>query len=62
MDEDNKKLVKNCLTVLDLFFSDDKVKIDTANFNPARICNYTGQKRRREQIRRRTAPDEPYYS
>lgn len=44
MDEDNKNLVKNCLTVLDLFFSDDKVKIDTANFNPARICKLYGTK------------------
>lgn len=44
MDEENKKLVKNCLTVLDLFFSDDKVKIDTANFNPARICKLYGTK------------------
>ena len=44
MDDENKKLVKNCLTVLDLFFSDDKVKIDTANFNPARICKLYGTK------------------
>lgn len=42
INEENKKLVKDCLTVLDLFFSDDDVKVDTANFNPARICKLYG--------------------
>jgi len=42
MGEENKKLVKDCLTVLDMLFSDDEVKIDTANFNPARICKLYG--------------------
>ena len=38
VNEENKKLVKDCLAVLSLFFSDDKVSVDTANFNPARVC------------------------
>ena len=42
MNEENKTLMKNCLTVLDMFFSDDAVKIDTANFNPARVCKLYG--------------------
>lgn len=42
MNEENKKLVKDCLSVLDLFFSDNYVKVDTANFNPARICKLYG--------------------
>lgn len=42
MNEENKKLVKDCLSVLSLFFSDDKVSIDTANFNPARVCKLYG--------------------
>lgn len=40
--EENKELVKKCLKALDMFFSDDQVKIDTANFNPARICKLYG--------------------
>ena len=39
---ENKELVKKCLAVLDMFFSDDKIKVDTANFNPARICKLYG--------------------
>jgi len=42
MNEENKKLVKDCLSVLSLFFSDEKVSIDTANFNPARVCKLYG--------------------
>lgn len=42
VNEANKNLVKKCLQVLDLFFSDNRVKIDTANFNPARICKLYG--------------------
>ena len=41
-DESNKKLIKDCLTVLDMFFSDDRVCIDVSNFNPARICKLYG--------------------
>lgn len=42
MNEENKELVKDCLAVLSLFFSDDKVSVDTANFNPARVCKLYG--------------------
>ncbi|MCC2820663.1 AAA family ATPase [Lachnoclostridium pacaense] len=42
VNEENKKLVKDCLAVLSLFFSDDKVSVDTANFNPARVCKLYG--------------------
>ena len=42
MSEENKQLVKDCLAVLSLFFSDSKVGIDTANFNPARVCKLYG--------------------
>ena len=42
VNEENKQLVKDCLAVLSLFFSDDKVSVDTANFNPARVCKLYG--------------------
>lgn len=37
-----KSLVERFLKALDLMFSTDDVKIDTANFNPARICKMYG--------------------
>lgn len=40
--EENNLLVKKCLCALDMFFSDDEVKIDTTNFNPSRICKLYG--------------------
>lgn len=40
--EENKALVQKCLAVLDMFFSDDELKIDTTNFNPSRICKLYG--------------------
>ena len=40
--EENKVLVKKCLSALDMFFSDDELKIDTTNFNPSRICKLYG--------------------
>lgn len=40
--EDNKSLVKGCLAALDMFFSNDELKIDTTNFNPSRICKLYG--------------------
>lgn len=36
------ELVKRCLGALDLLFSDSRVKVDTANFNPSRICKLYG--------------------
>ena len=40
--DERKELIRRCLLALDLLFSTDKVKIDTANFNPARICKLYG--------------------
>jgi KaiC/GvpD/RAD55 family RecA-like ATPase len=40
--EDNIKLVKRCLKALAAMFSNDVVKVDTANFNPSRICKLYG--------------------
>lgn len=40
--EENKALVKKCLATLDMFFSDNELKIDTTNFNPSRICKLYG--------------------
>lgn len=34
--------IEKCLKALDLLFSDDEVKIDTANYNPSRICKMYG--------------------
>ena len=40
--EENTQLIHNCLTALDMMFSTEKVKIDTVNFNPSRICKLYG--------------------
>lgn len=40
--DDNKQLIKRCLETLDLFFSDDCIKIDTSVFNPSRVCKLYG--------------------
>lgn len=40
--EDNVKLIKRCLRALAAMFSTDAVKVDTANFNPSRICKLYG--------------------
>lgn len=40
--KENEELIKKCLKVLDMFFSTDDVAIDTANYNPARICKLYG--------------------
>lgn len=39
---DRKGIVENFLKALDLIFSDDQVAVDTANFNPSRICKMYG--------------------
>ena len=39
---DRVGVVENFLKALDLLFSDDSVKIDTANYNPSRICKMYG--------------------
>lgn len=53
---DNKDLVKKCLMALDLLFSDEKIKIDTANFNPARICKLYGTQAQKGS----NTPERPY--
>lgn len=40
--QENIDLVENVLKALDLLFSTDEVKVDTANFNPSRICKLYG--------------------
>lgn len=40
--EENKELMQRCLLALDMMFSTDRVKIDTVNFNPSRICKLYG--------------------
>lgn len=40
--ETNQRLVEKCLKALALLFNDDVVQIDTANFNPSRICKLYG--------------------
>lgn len=39
---DREPMVERFLKALDLMFSDDDIKIDTANYNPARICKLYG--------------------
>lgn len=36
------QLVKDCLSVLDMLFSTEGVKVDTTTFNPARVCKLYG--------------------
>ena len=40
--DENEKLIERCLKALDTLFSTDRVKVDTANFNAARICKLYG--------------------
>ena len=40
--EDNQRLIERCLKALSMMFSSDTVKIDTANFNPSRVCKLYG--------------------
>lgn len=41
-DADNKKLVERCLKVLNTLFSTETVSVDTANYNPSRVCKLYG--------------------
>lgn len=41
-DDENRKLVEKSLKTLDMMFSDDKVQVDTKNFNPARVAKLYG--------------------
>lgn len=40
--QENEKLVKNFLTTISMLFNTDKIKIDTVNYNAARICKLYG--------------------
>lgn len=39
---ENKRLIERCLKALSMLFDNEQVKVDTANFNPARICKLYG--------------------
>lgn len=41
-DKDGRTLIERCLKVLSMLFDSDKVKIDTTNSNPSRICKLHG--------------------
>lgn len=40
--EDNKNLVERCLKALSMLFDNDKVHVDTGNFNQSRVCKLYG--------------------
>jgi len=40
--EENNKLVERCLKALSMLFDTDDIKVDTANFNPSRVCKLYG--------------------
>lgn len=40
--QENTETMKNFLKVLDMYFSTEKVKIDTTTFNPSRVCKLYG--------------------
>lgn len=40
--QENTETMKNFLKVLDMYFSTERVKIDTSTFNPSRICKLYG--------------------
>lgn len=40
--DENTKLIERCLKSLAIMFNTDTVKVDTANFNPSRICKLYG--------------------
>ena len=41
-DEVTRELIKNCLLVIDMLFSNDTIDIDTSVFNAGRICKIIG--------------------
>jgi hypothetical protein len=55
-DEAATALVKACLTTLDALFSDERVTVDTANFNAARIWKLYGTISRKGD----NSPERPY--
>lgn len=65
--EEGRTLVEKCLKVLALLFDSDRVKVDTTNYNPSRICKLHGtlaqkgsstQERPHRMSRIFSAPDE----
>lgn len=40
--DENKQIIERFLKTLDILFSDENVKIDTANFNASRVCKLYG--------------------
>lgn len=40
--DENNKLVERCLKALSMMFDTDDIKVDTANFNPSRVCKLYG--------------------
>ena len=40
--KENEELIEKCLKALSMLFDTDQVKVDTANFNPSRICKLYG--------------------
>lgn len=40
--KENEELIKRCLGALSMMFDTDEIKVDTANFNPSRICKLYG--------------------
>ena len=55
-DEAGTALVKSCLVTLDALFSDERVNVDTANFNAARIWKLYGTVSRKGD----STPDRPH--
>ena len=45
--DENRELIKKCLNVLDMYFSDDEIQIDLKNFNPARCVSCTEHRHKR---------------
>lgn len=39
---ENRRLIEQCLKALSMLFDNEQVKVDTANFNPSRICKLYG--------------------
>ena len=40
--EENKQLLEKCLKALSMLFDDDRIKVDTGNFNVSRVCKLYG--------------------
>ncbi len=56
VDDEHKNVLKSCLEVLNMYFSDGHVKIDVVNFNPSRICKLYGTMAQKGA----NAPEQPH--